>query len=70
MGLPKVHPAKETESLLALEKMFKAFLPYMGIWWPSWSHDKDKLNKFSWRLHMKFGFDWPIGFRGEDVLKK
>ena len=22
---------------------------------------------FSRRLHIKFGFDWPSGFRGEDV---
>ena len=22
---------------------------------------------FARRLHMKFGFDWPSGFRGEDV---
>ena len=22
---------------------------------------------FTRRLHMKFGFDWPSGFRGEDV---
>ena len=22
---------------------------------------------FPRRLHIKFGFDWPIGFRGEDV---
>ena len=21
------------------------------------------------RLHIKFGFDWPSGFRGNDVLK-
>ena len=24
---------------------------------------------FPRRLHIKFGFDWPRGFRGEDVLK-
>ena len=22
---------------------------------------------YPWRLHIKFGFDWPSGFRGEDV---
>ena len=22
---------------------------------------------FQMRLHIKFGFDWPSGFRGEDV---
>ena len=25
------------------------------------------LSPFPRMLHMKFGFDWPIGFRGEDV---
>ena len=33
--------------------------------------DKDHLNKLSSpnpkELHMKFGFNWPSGFRGEDV---
>ena len=24
---------------------------------------------FPRRLHIKFGFDWPSGFGGEDVLK-
>ena len=22
---------------------------------------------FLWMLHMKFGFDWPSGFRGDDL---
>ena len=25
------------------------------------------LSHFQWRLHTKFGFDWPRGFRAEDV---
>ena len=25
------------------------------------------VHPFQWRLHMKFGFDWPCGYRGEDV---
>ena len=25
------------------------------------------LSPFPRMLHMKFGFDWPCGFRGEDV---
>ena len=25
------------------------------------------LSPFPWRLHMKFGFDWPSGFSEEDV---
>ena len=38
---------------------------------PSWSCDLDHLIKllvpFLSVLHMKFGFDWPSGFRGEDL---
>ena len=26
------------------------------------------LSPFPRMLHMKFGFDWPSGFRGEDVI--
>ena len=24
---------------------------------------------YPWRLHIKFGFDWPSSFRGEDLSK-
>ena len=44
------------------EEDFIRFIPNM---------DLDHLYKLSFpfprRLHIKFGFDWPIGFRGEDV---
>ena len=37
-------------------------------WRPSWSCDQDLLNKLLFtRLHIKFKFNWPSGFRGEDV---
>ena len=44
-------------------------------WPPPWSCDPDPANKTNfrspdpWRLHMKFGFDWPSGF-GEENLRK
>ena len=36
------------------EEDVQRFLPYMGV-------------VAILRLHMKFGFDWPSGFSGEDV---
>ena len=54
------------------EKIFERFLPYMALWawWPSWSCDQDATNKLLFplpKLHIKFSFDLPTGFRGEDV---
>ena len=50
------------------------FLRFYHIWaWrTSWSCDLDHLyiyfrSPFPRRLQIKFGFDWPSGFRGEDV---
>ena len=52
------------------EEDFKCFY-YIWAWRPSWSYDLDHLYKLSFpfprRLHKNFGFDWPSGFRGEDV---
>ena len=53
------------------KKIFERFLPYMGI--------AGHLGHVTWiiyiyidypfllMLHIKFGFDWPRGFRGDDV---
>ena len=41
-------------------------LDCIWAWRPSWSCDLDHLYKLLC-LHMKFGFDWPSGFRGEDL---
>ena len=52
------------------EEIFKGIY---HIWTrrPSWSCDLDHLYKlsvpFPRRPHIKFGFDWPSGVRGEDV---
>ena len=54
------------------KKIFEGFLPYMA-WRPFWSCDQDAVNKFRSpyprRLHIKFGFNWPSGFGGEDVWR-
>ena len=51
------------------EEDFKGFYQ-IWVWRPSLSCDTDpRTNVRSpdpWRLHMKFGFDWPSAF-GEDV---
>ena len=51
-------------------RCFKGFY-HIWAWRPSWSCDLDRLNKLSSpvsrRLHMKFGFNRPSGFR--DVWK-
>ena len=53
------------------EEDFLRFLPYMGTAAILSSCGLDHLYKLSFplpkRLHIKFGFDWPSGFRGEDV---
>ena len=52
------------------EEDFKGFYNICA-WRPSWSCDLDHLynfrSPFPRRLHIKFGFDWPSGFRGEEV---
>ena len=52
------------------EEDFEGFL-LIWSWRPAWSCDQDAVNRLSFpypmRLHIKFGFDWPSGFRGEDV---
>ena len=53
------------------KKIFEGFLPYMDIaailghvTWIIYIH----INyPFLLMLHIKFGFDWPSGFRGVDV---
>ena len=53
------------------EEDFLRFIPYMGmatilghVTWTVWTNFR---SPFRWRLHMKFDFDWPSGFWGEDV---
>ena len=46
------------------EEDFLRFLPYMDM---AAICDLDFRSPFPRRLNIKFGFDWPSGFRGEDV---
>ena len=53
------------------EEDFLRFLPYMGMAaifdHVTWTIYTNFRSPFPRRLHIKFGFDWPSGFRGEDV---
>ena len=72
-------PSFKVIGLLVLEKtILKVFTIYghgghLGhVTQMSWSCDLDHLyitflSHFPRRLHMKFGIDWPSGFRKEDV---
>ena len=66
---PMPHAKIQDHGLLVLEKVFEGFYHILA-WWSSWSYDLDHSYKllfpFQWRLHMKFGFDWPSSFR-EDL---
>ena len=53
------------------KKIFEGFLPYNGhgchlghVTWIFYIHI---CYPFLLMIHIKFGFDWPSGFRGEDV---
>ena len=56
--------------LVPEKKIFEGFLHILA-WWPSWSCDQMPQTNFRspdpWRLHMKFGFDWPCSFEEEDL---
>ena len=56
--------------ILVLEKIFKVFTIYghgghLGN--VTWTIYINFPSPFPKRLHIKFGFDWPSSFRGEDV---
>ena len=50
-----------------LEKIFEGFLPYMGRGGHLGHGNPHAANKLSLPLPIKFGFDWPSGFREEDA---
>ena len=56
--------------LLVLKKIFKGFF---NIWHGghlghvTWTIYINLRSPFPRRLHIKFGFDWPSSFRGENV---
>ena len=62
----------EIGPLVLEKKIFEGFLPYMGmaaihlghVTWISYIYIG---SPFLLMLHIKFGFDWPSGFREEDL---
>ena len=65
-------PSFKIIELLVLEKkIFKGFY-HVWAWWPSWSCGLDHLYNLSFPLPkeaaQKIGFDWPSGFRGEEIV--
>ena len=55
--------------LVPEKKIFLRFLSYMGmaaihVTKTVWTYFRSSIPE---KLHMKFEFDWPSGFRGEDV---
>ena len=51
------------------EEDFFKFLPYMGmaVNLIMWTIHLNFRSPFPRRLQIKYSFDWPIGFRGEDA---
>ena len=52
------------------EEFFKVFTIYRHgghLGHVTWTNYINFRSPFPRRLHIKFGFDWPSGFRGEDV---
>ena len=54
------------------EEDFEGVLPYMGVRGGHLGYVTQMLrtkfrSPYPRRFHIKFGFDWPCGFRGEDV---
>ena len=63
-------PSPITIGPLVPEKIFKGFLPYMGmvailVIWPRWGKTNFP-SPYRLRIHMKFGFYWPSGLWVED----
>ena len=55
---------------LALLFVYVFICPFMGvaaILVVTWTIYINFRSPFPRRLHIKFGFDWPSGFSGEDV---
>ena len=53
------------------EKQIYEGFYHIWTWRPSWSCDQHAANKFLFpyirRLRIKFGYDWPSGFREENI---
>ena len=69
--LHSLMPSFKIIGLLVLEKkIFKVFIIYGHgghLGHVTWTIYINFRSPFLRMLHMKFGFDWPSGFRGEDL---
>ena len=50
-----------------LKRFFTTYGPGGHLGHVTWTIYINICSHFPRRLHIKFGFDWPSGFRGEDV---
>ena len=69
---PMLHAKSQDHSTSGSGKEdFLRFLPYIGhgghLGHVTWIIYINFRSPFPWRLHIKFGFDWPSGFGGENV---
>ena len=58
------------QDMVLEKKMFKVFTIYRHgghLGHVTWTIYINFRSPFPRRLHTKFGFDWPSGFRGEDL---
>ena len=53
--------------LVPRKKILKSFVIYGHDGHVSRIIYKDADSSFIWMIHVKFGFDWPWSFRGEDL---
>ena len=66
-------PSVKITGFLVLEKIFKGFLVFTiyghggHLGYVTCTIYINFLSHFPRRIHMKFGIDWPVGFREEDV---
>ena len=62
----------EISPVVLEKKNFEGFLPYKGmvailVMCPGLLRNKLVPPSYRLMLHIKFGFDWPSGFREEDL---
>ena len=65
-----LHAKFQDHRTSVLEKIFKGFTIYGHgghLGHVTWTIYINFRSPFPRRLHIKFGFDWQSGFRGEDV---
>ena len=71
IGSTRVHQVSKSSASWFRRKRFLKFFTiiYMGmVMWPG-TFEQIFIPHISWRLHMKFGFNWPSGFWAKKKLK-